>query len=148
MKIVMQRVGQARVEVGSEVTASIGTGLLILLGIGVTDTESDADYLVDRAAGIRIFPDAAGKMNRSIREAGGSLLVVSQFTLYGNCHKGRRPSFDGAAGALRAQELYHYFLEAARKTGIPVQAGVFQAHMAVHLVNDGPVTILCDSEDR
>lgn len=145
MRIVIQRVKQARVEVAGQVTGAIGPGLLVLLGIAKTDSERDAEYLVEKVLGIRIFPDAAGKMNRSIREAGGSLLIVSQFTLYGDCRKGRRPSFDLAAGPPQAAGLYRYFVDAARKTGIPVETGVFQALMEVELVNDGPVTLICDS---
>lgn len=148
MRAVIQRVQQARVEVDGVVTGSIGHGLLVLLGIAKTDSEREADYLVDKALGLRIFPDEAGKMNRSIREAGGSLLLVSQFTLYGDCRKGRRPSFDLAAGPQQASQLYHYFVDRARQTGIPVATGTFQATMQVHLVNDGPVTIICDTADR
>jgi D-tyrosyl-tRNA(Tyr) deacylase len=145
MRIVIQRVKQARVEVQGQVTGAIGPGLLVLLGIAKTDSESDADYLVDKVLGLRIFSDDVGKMNRSIREAGGSLLLVSQFTLYGDCRKGRRPSFDLAAGPREAMRLYEYFLSEWRKTGVPVETGEFQALMQVHLVNDGPVTIVCDS---
>jgi D-tyrosyl-tRNA(Tyr) deacylase len=148
MRIVLQRVKKARVEVGETITGSIGLGLLVLLGIARTDSNKDADYLVDKIVNLRIFPDAAGKMNRSVREAGGSLLVVSQFTLYGDCRKGRRPSFDLAAAPAQAEALYRYFLEQARKTGIPVETGTFQAMMQVHLVNDGPVTIICESGNR
>jgi len=145
MRIVIQRVKQARVEVQGQVTGAIGPGLLVLLGIAKTDSESDADYLVDKVLGLRIFSDDAGKMNLSIREAGGSLLLVSQFTLYGDCRKGRRPSFDLAASPQEAMRLYEYFLNEWRKTGVPVETGEFQALMQVHLVNDGPVTIVCDS---
>lgn len=145
MRIVIQRVKQARVEVAGQVTGAIGPGLLVLLGIAKTDSERDAEYLVEKVLEIRIFPDDAGKMNRSIREAGGSLLIVSQFTLYGDCRKGRRPSFDLAASPAQAAGLYQHFVDAARKTGIPVETGVFQALMDVQLVNDGPVTLICDS---
>ena len=145
MRIVIQRVKQARVEVRGQVTGAIGRGLLVLLGIAKTDAEQDADYLVDKVLRLRIFSDAAGKLNRSIGEAGGSLLLVSQFTLYGDCRKGRRPSFDLAAGTQEAMRLYEYFLNQWRKTGVPVETGVFQAPMEVHLVNDGPVTLVCDS---
>jgi D-tyrosyl-tRNA(Tyr) deacylase len=145
MRAVIQRVSQARVEVSGRVTGTIGTGLVVLLGIAKTDTEIDADYLVDRVSGLRVFPDEQGKLNRSIREAGGSLLVVSQFTLYGDCRKGRRPSFDLAAGAEQASSLYQYFVSRARQTGIAVETGVFQAIMQVNLINDGPVTLICDS---
>lgn len=145
MRIVIQRVKQAHVEAGNDVTGSIGTGLLVLLGVAKTDSEKDVEYLVQKVLGLRIFPDEGGKMNRSIREAGGSLLVVSQFTLYGDCRKGRRPSFDLAASPADAAQLYNYFIETARRTGITVETGIFQAHMQVHLVNDGPVTLICDS---
>jgi D-tyrosyl-tRNA(Tyr) deacylase len=127
---------------------SIGTGLLVFLGVGRSDTPADADYLVAKLAGLRIFPDVAGKMNLSVREAGGALLVISQFTLYADCRKGRRPGFDGAAPPGTARELYEYFVEAARQTGVPVGTGVFQAEMNVHLVNAGPVTIWIDSAER
>jgi len=146
MRLVVQRVKQARVEVEGAVTGSIDKGLLVFLGISRTDSRKDADFLVDKVVGLRIFPDEAGKMNRGILEAGGSLLVVSQFTLYGDCRKGRRPSFDAAAAPREAAGLYEYFVERARTRGVRVETGVFQAMMQVHLVNDGPVTILCDSD--
>jgi len=145
MRVVIQRVTQARVEVDGQVTGAIGPGLLVLLGIAKTDSERDAEYLVEKVLGIRIFPDSDGKMNRNVAEAGGSLLVVSQFTLYGDCRKGLRPSFDLAASAEQAAGLYETFVNAARKSAVPVETGVFQASMQVHLVNDGPVTIICDS---
>ena len=127
---------------------SIRTGLLVFLGVSRTDTFEDADYLAEKLLGLRIFPDDDGKMNRNVREAGGSLLIVSQFTLYGDCRKGRRPSFDQAAPPERAQDLYNYFVESARRGPVPVETGVFQAMMQVHIVNDGPVTILIDSAER
>jgi D-tyrosyl-tRNA(Tyr) deacylase len=145
MRMIVQRVREARVEVEQRVSGAIGPGLLVLLGVAKTDTERDANYLVDKLIGLRIFPDEAGKMNRSVLDAGGSLLIVSQFTLYGDCQKGRRPSFDRAAGPDQASALYRHFVEVARKAPISVETGVFQAHMTVHLVNDGPVTIICDS---
>jgi D-tyrosyl-tRNA(Tyr) deacylase len=145
MRVVVQRVRQARVEVAGEVTGSIGLGLLVLLGIARTDCEKDADYLVEKLVHLRVFPDTAGKMNLSIREAGGSFLLVSQFTLYGDCRKGRRPSFDLAASPPIAADLYKYFIHQARKTGVPVETGAFQSLMQVSLVNDGPVTLICDS---
>jgi D-aminoacyl-tRNA deacylase len=147
MRIVIQRVKQARVEVGGRVMGEIGTGMLVLVGIAKTDSREQADYLVEKLAGLRIFSDEAGRMNRNVREAGGSLLLVSQFTLYGDCRKGRRPSFDLAAPPQQAGELYHYFVSQARKSGIPVETGAFQAMMQVFLVNDGPVTIICDSPE-
>lgn len=148
MRLVIQRVREARVTVNDSTAGSIGTGLLVLLGISRDDTTGDADYLVDKLLGLRIFPDDAGKMNRDIRESGGALLIVSQFTLYGDCRRGRRPSFDHAAGPDQAQQLYTYFVESARRGPVPVETGVFQAMMQVYLVNDGPVTILIDSGDR
>jgi D-tyrosyl-tRNA(Tyr) deacylase len=146
MRAVVQRVKQARVEVEGRVVGEIGPGLLVLVGVGKTDTRRDADYLADKLTGLRIFPDEAGKMNRDVREAGGGLLIVSQFTLYGDVRKGRRPAFDNAADPQLARMLYEYFIEAARARGVPVQTGIFQALMSVHLVNDGPVTIIVDSE--
>jgi D-tyrosyl-tRNA(Tyr) deacylase len=143
--MVVQRVNEAHVEVGGEVVGAIGRGLLVLLGVAKPDTPADADYLADKVTGLRIFPDQDGKMNRSVVEAEGALLVISQFTLYGDCRKGRRPSFDMAAGAEQARALYEHFLEACRARNVPVESGVFQASMAVHLVNDGPVTIICES---
>jgi D-tyrosyl-tRNA(Tyr) deacylase len=143
--MVVQRVSEAHVEVGGEVVGAIGRGLLVLVGVAKPDTPADADYLADKVSGLRIFPDQDGKMNRSVLEAGGALLVISQFTLYGDCRKGRRPSFDMAAGAEQARTLYERFLDACRARSVPVQSGVFQASMAVHLVNDGPVTIICES---
>ena len=148
MRIVIQRVTEAHVSVSGRTAGSIGTGLLILLGISRTDTAADAHYLVDKLLGLRIFPDAEGKMNRNVAESGGALLIVSQFTLYGDCRKGRRPSFDRAAPPEQAQDLYNYFVELARKGPVPVETGVFQAMMQVRLVNDGPVTILLDSPER
>ena len=148
MRIVLQRVASARVDVNGNTVGSIGAGLLALLGISKADSEEDADYLVDKLLHLRIFPDQDRKMNRSIAESGGSLLIVSQFTLYGDCRRGRRPSFDQAAPPERAQALYEYFVAAARRGPVPVQTGVFQAMMEVHLVNDGPVTVLLDSADR
>ena len=148
MRLVIQRVTEARVTVSSSTTGSIGTGLLVFLGVSRTDTVEDADYLTGKLLGLRIFPDADGKMNRNVLEAGGSLLIVSQFTLYGDCRKGRRPSFDRAAPPEQAQDLYNYFVESAKQGPVPVETGVFQAMMQVHIVNDGPVTILMDSAER
>lgn len=146
MRVVIQRVSKASVAVDGRTVASIGRGLLVLLGVAKGDGAREADYLVEKTLGLRIFPDEEGKMNRSVVEIGGSLLVVSQFTLYGDCRKGRRPSFDQAAAAADAAALYEYFLQAARARGVHVEAGVFQAHMDVSLVNDGPVTIICDTQ--
>lgn len=132
-------------EVDGAITGAIGPGLLVFLGVARDDSESSADYLLDKVIGLRIFPDEAGKMNRNIVDAGGSLLIVSQFTLYADCRRGRRPSFDLAAPPERAAALYDYFVNRARSTSVPVETGVFRASMQVHLVNDGPVTIIMDS---
>lgn len=148
MRALIQRVKEARVEVGGEVTGSIGTGLLVLVGIAKSDTKSEANYLLDRIAGIRIFPDSSRKMNRNIREVEGALLLVPQFTLYADCRRGRRPSFDAAAPPDQAEALYDYLVAVARASGLPVSTGVFQASMQVHLVNDGPVTIMVDSAEK
>jgi len=143
--MVIQRVKEARVEAEGRVSGAIGAGLLVLLGIAKTDTYQDADYLVDKVINLRIFSDDAGKMNRSVREVGGGLLIVSNFTVYGDCAKGRRPSFDLAADPDKAQELYQYFVNRARTTPITVETGIFRASMSLYLVNDGPVTLSCDS---
>lgn len=148
MRLVLQRVSSAHVNVLGSTAGSIRTGLVALVGIGKGDTTSDADYMVDKLLGLRIFPDEAGKMNRDVREAGGALLIVSQFTLYADCRKGRRPGFDLAAPPEQAQSLYNYFVECARRGPVPVETGVFQAMMEVHIVNSGPVTIVIDSADR
>ena len=148
MRVVLQRVSDAHVNVNGSTVGSIRTGLVALLGVGKSDTLSDADYLLDKVLGLRIFPDSAGKMNLDIVQAGGSLLVVSQFTLYADCRKGRRPGFDFAAPPDAAQSLYNYFVESARRGPVPVETGVFQAMMEVHIVNSGPVTIVIDSADR
>jgi D-aminoacyl-tRNA deacylase len=148
MLLVLQRVSEARVSVAGDTVGAISTGLLVLGGIGQGDTQADADYLVDRLVGLRIFPDAAGKMNLSVRDVGGSLLLVSQFTLLADCTRGRRPSFDRAAPPDVAAALWDYFVDAARRTGVPVETGAFQTSMRVSLVNEGPVTILINSADR
>lgn len=148
MKIVIQRVAHASVLVNGLTVGEINRGLLVFLGISRDDTIEDADYLLDKLLWLRIFPDAERKMNLNIQDAGGSLLVVSQFTLYGDCRRGRRPSFDHAAPPDRARGLYEHFLAVARRGPVPVQSGEFQAMMEVHLVNDGPVTILIDSAER
>jgi len=148
MRLLIQRVSEARVSVASSTIGSIRIGLLVFVGISRQDTAADVDYAVQKMVGLRIFPDAAGKMNCTVQEAGGSLLLVSQFTLYGDCRKGKRPSFDRAAPPAEAQTLYNYFVEAARRSPVPVETGVFQAEMKVQLVNEGPVTIWIDTEDR
>ena len=146
MRALIQRVTEATVSVDESTIGSISGGLLAFVGISRDDTTHDADYLLGKLLGLRIFPDDAGKMNRSVAEAGGALLLVSQFTLYGDCRKGRRPSFDSAAGPEQALPLYNYFVESAKRGPVPVETGVFQAHMRVHLINDGPVTLLIESE--
>jgi D-tyrosyl-tRNA(Tyr) deacylase len=148
MRLVLQRVKEARVDVAGATVGAISTGLLILIGVTSTDTQQDADYLADKVIYLRIFPGEERRMNRSILEVGGSLLVVSQFTLYGDCKKGRRPSFDRAAPPEQARQLYEYFVERLTSRNIIVQTGVFQAEMQIHLVNDGPVTFVLDSPDR
>jgi len=148
MRVVIQRVSRAEVTVNGRTVGSINTGLLVLAGMSRDDDERDADYLVEKICGLRIFPDADGKMNLNVAEAGGGLLIVSQFTLYADCRRGRRPSFDRAAPPERALALYDYFVAAARRTGLPVETGIFQASMQVGLVNSGPVTIAIDSEER
>jgi D-tyrosyl-tRNA(Tyr) deacylase len=146
MRAVVQRVSRARVTVGDRVTGAIEAGLLVLLGAGQGDTAADLQYLVDKIAHLRIFADAAGKMNRSVLEIGGGVLVVSQFTLYGDARQGRRPAFTAALDPASARALYEQALIALRHAGVvEVQAGEFAADMAVELVNDGPVTILLDS---
>jgi len=145
MRAVVQRVSESRVTVGGETVGEIGRGLLVLLGVGEGDQESDAQYLAEKVAGLRIFEDAEGKMNLSVADVGGSVLVVSQFTLYGDCRKGRRPSFTDAAPPERADELYQVFAQRLSDLGVPTATGEFQARMAVSLVNGGPVTLLLDS---
>jgi len=148
MRLVIQRVREAHVTMNHSAVGSIRTGLLVFLGVSRIDTAEDADYLTGKLLGLRIFPDEDGKMNRNVQEAGGSLLIVSQFTLYGDCRRGRRPSFDQAAPPDQAQDLYNYFVESAKRGPVAVETGVFQATMQVHIVNDGPVTILIDSAER
>ena len=145
MRIVLQRVQEARVEVDSQVTGAIGRGLLLLVAVGNGDSEKDADYLISKTLSLRIFPDQDGKMNLSVQDVQGGLLVVSQFTLYGDLRKGRRPSFDRAAPPEAARALYEYFVRKLRECGLPVGTGVFQAEMKVYLTNDGPVTFVYDS---
>ena len=146
MRAVVQRVSRAKVTVGDEVTGEIGAGLMILLGVGREDTAAVAIALAEKAANLRIFEDENEKMNRSLLDVKGSALVVSQFTLYGDARGGRRPSFISAAPPELAKALYEDFCEALRKLGVRVATGVFQAMMSVELVNEGPVTILLDSD--
>jgi len=145
MRAVVQRVTEARVEVGGQIVGDINAGLLVLLGVSSDDTNEDAEYLVEKTAHLRIFSDDDGKMNLSVTETGGAVLVVSQFTLYGDVRRGRRPSYSDAAPPELANSLYEYFVEQLRLCGLQVETGVFQAMMKVTLTNDGPVTILLDS---
>ena len=145
MRAVVQRVSRAKVTVDSEITGEIRRGLLVLLGVGAGDARADADYLADKIVGLRIFEDVGGKMNLSVAEVEGAVLVVSQFTLYGDVRRGKRPSFDGAAPPQVARELYAYFVERIRGAGLRCEIGRFQEMMQVELVNEGPVTILLDS---
>jgi D-aminoacyl-tRNA deacylase len=145
MRAVVQRVKKARVEVAGETVGEIEQGLLVFLGVGEEDSEKDAEYLSDKIANLRIFSDEKDLMNLSLLDTGGSALVVSQFTLWGDCRKGRRPSFAKAARPERAKELYEHFIELLREKGLKVATGRFQEMMDVHLLNDGPVTLLLDS---
>jgi D-tyrosyl-tRNA(Tyr) deacylase len=145
MRALVQRVSRANVTVDVDVVGSIGKGFVVLLGVTHDDSEADAAYLADKILGLRIFEDDAGKMNLSLADVSGACLVVSQFTLYGDCRKGRRPSFVAAAGPERAEALYEVFVERIRDGGIVAETGRFRAHMDVELVNDGPVTMLLDS---
>lgn len=144
MRAVIQRVTSATVTVAGEVAGQIDQGLLVLLGVEKGDGEAQADWLAEKIVGLRVFEDGAGKMNRSLTDVGGALLVVSQFTLAGNCDKGRRPSFDSAAPAEEGRRLYDYFVGALKSLNIPVATGIFQADMQVALVNDGPVTFIIE----
>jgi D-tyrosyl-tRNA(Tyr) deacylase len=146
MRAVVQRVTRAKVTVGGETAGEIGRGLLVLLGVRKGDAAAAADYLAEKIAGLRIFDDAEGKMNLDVQQASGALLVVSQFTLYGDVRRGKRPSFDDAARPEDARGLYEYFVAKLRALGLEVETGRFQETMLVELVNDGPVTILLDSE--
>ena len=145
MRAIVQRVREAKVEVDGAVTGRIEAGLLVLLGVAKTDAAADADTLAGKIVELRIFSDQAGKMNLSLIDVGGAMLVVSQFTLYGDTRKGRRPSFDAAAGAEQARSLYEQFVAAVRAKAVRVETGVFQAHMLVSLTNDGPVTLLIET---
>lgn len=146
MRAVVQRVSEARVRVSGQITGEIGRGLVVLLGIAKTDDEATAAQLAEKILGLRLFNDEQGRMNRSLEEVGGAVLAVSQFTLYGDCRKGRRPSFDRAAPAEQAKMLYEKFIAALRQQKVPVETGIFQAMMDVELVNDGPVTLVVDTD--
>jgi D-tyrosyl-tRNA(Tyr) deacylase len=145
MRAVIQRVAEARVSVGEEIVSGIGPGLCIFLGIALNDSEKDAESLASKIGSLRIFEDERGKMNRSVREIRGDLLVVSQFTLYGDCRKGNRPSFSAAAAPEPAKRLYDDFVQRLRQTGLKVATGEFRATMKVALVNDGPVTLILET---
>ncbi len=146
MRAVVQRVSRAQVSVEGQVVGSIQEGLLVLLGVGGEDHEADAAYLAEKTAGLRIFQDEAGKMNRSVTEIAGQVLVVSQFTLFGDCRRGRRPGFSAAAPPELADQLYQHYVSLLRQKGLTVETGVFQAMMKVESANEGPVTILLDSK--
>ncbi|MDP9112324.1 MAG: D-aminoacyl-tRNA deacylase [Acidobacteriota bacterium] len=146
MRALLQRVSHARVTVDGSLVGEIGPGLLVLLGVAKPDDAANAEFLLDKILNLRVFPDAAGKMNLSLLDTAGELLVVSQFTLYADCRKGRRPGFDAAASAEHARTLYELFVAQARLSGLRVETGLFQAHMEVALVNDGPVTLMLETE--
>jgi D-tyrosyl-tRNA(Tyr) deacylase len=146
MRAVVQRVSRASVTVAGATVGEIGKGLLVLLGVATGDDEAGAEYLAEKIAGLRIFEDDAGKMNLSVGEVGGAVLVISQFTLYGDMRRGKRPSFDRAARPEEAKRLYEHFVKRIGAAGLKCETGTFQAMMDVELVNDGPVTILLDSE--
>jgi D-aminoacyl-tRNA deacylase len=146
MRAVVQRVSRAKVTVNAEIAGEIGPGLLVLLGIGQMDTEADATHLAEKISGLRVFEDDQGKMNLSAQQVGGSVLAISQFTLYGDVRRGKRPSFDAAAPPEKAHQLYEFFIEQIRSAGLRCETGRFQEMMKVELINEGPVTILLDSE--
>ena len=146
MRAVLTRVNSASVAIDGEIVGSIGKGFLILLGVGPEDTEKECRYLAEKALGLRVFEDENGKMNRGLEDIGGEVLVVSQFTLYGNCRKGRRPSFTDAAGPELGNALYERFLAICQELGYPPQHGRFGADMQVESVNDGPVTLILDTK--
>jgi D-aminoacyl-tRNA deacylase len=145
MRAIVQRVQRAKVMIDGSITAEIAAGLLLFVGVANEDGPTDVEYIVSKTRELRVFPDADGRMNRSVVDTGGALLVVSQFTLHADCRKGRRPSFDGAAPGPLARALYEDVVARLRDSGLPVSTGTFQADMAVELVNDGPVTLLLDS---
>ncbi len=145
MRAVVQRVLQSRVEANGRIIGQIDRGLLVYLGVGTTDTPKDAQYMADKLVNLRIFADDAGKMNRSVLDVGGSILLISNFTLHGDCRKGRRPGFDGAAEAVQAEKLYEEVGRLIAEMGAEVEKGAFGEHMEVSSINDGPVTLLVDS---
>jgi D-aminoacyl-tRNA deacylase len=145
MRIVVQRVSEAKVEVDGRTVGAIDRGLLVYLSVTHADTERDADFIADKIVNLRIFPDADGKMNLSVQDIAGQILLISQFTLHGDCRKGRRPAFDLAAPPDHARKLYELAIDLIRRQGVPVETGVFAAHMRVASLNDGPVTVLLDS---
>jgi len=146
MRAVIQRVKSAKVEVGSRVIGKIGQGLLVFLGVSREDNYEDADYLIEKIINLRVFDDEEGKLNLSLLDIGGEILLVSQFTLLADCRKGRRPSFVNAANPETAQKIYHYFIEQIKQRKIPLATGEFQSHMEITLINNGPVTIILDSK--
>lgn len=146
MRIVVQRVSRGQVTIDKQVVGAIDCGLVVLVGVTQTDSLADATYLAEKTANLRIFPDEAGKLNRSVLDCGGQVLAVSQFTLYGDCRRGRRPSFSQAAPPAAAASLYEAYVADLKALGLTVETGVFQADMQVEIVNDGPVTLLLDSE--
>ncbi len=147
MKLVLQRVSEGAVSVDGHVVGAIGCGLVVLVGVGQGDTDRIAERMVDKLLTLRIFPDEAGKMNRSVVDAGGGILLISQFTLYADCRKGRRPAFTSAAPPAEAERLYQYCIDRVRCAGLQTEAGIFAADMKVSLTNDGPVTIVLDSAE-
>jgi len=146
MRAVVQRVKEAKIEVDRQIVGSIGKGLLVYLGVGKDDSEKDVEFIADKLVNLRVFADENDKMNLSVLDVGGAILLVSQFTLYGDCRKGRRPGFDLASEPQTAERLYEKTIEAIRQKGVSVETGVFAAHMDVSSVNDGPVTFLLDSK--
>ena len=148
MRAVVQRVAEADVTVNGKQTGKVGVGLCVLLGVGAEDEKRDAEWLADKIVNLRIFEDENGRMNRSLLEVGGGALIVSQFTLYGDCRKGRRPSFTEAASAEEGNRLYEYFVEQVKNRGVETACGVFQTHMTVKIVNDGPVTLILDTRQE
>jgi len=148
MKVVVQRVKNAHVTVDDQIVSKIGHGLMVLLGVSEDDSEKDADFLVEKIINLRIFEDDQGKLNISLMDVTGELLVVSQFTLLGDCRKGRRPSYIKAAAPEKAHTLYEYFIRKAQELGVVTKSGVFQAMMAVSLINQGPVTLILDTKEK